>query len=249
MEFKPKDWVLVRDDEKETWKLDIFSHFADGLSFPYRCVGSYYSECIPFEGNEHLLGKKDTPEEKHVWHAGDRVDVLSDFDDMWHPGFIVEIDYTRSISGFNYRVESECFKSIAINGGKVWCRADQLRKPEEKPEEEDGWRPKGGEFIEVLCEGEWKSGKLLEDDHSYVPFYVLIEDAEKRWFSEDKVRPAGKEKEKDSQFKFGDKVEVNFAGDWREAVIIEIDSSTIPYKVATPDGDIHWCAKSRVRRA
>ena len=27
-EFKPKDWVLVRNDEKEKWKLDIFSHFA-----------------------------------------------------------------------------------------------------------------------------------------------------------------------------------------------------------------------------
>ena len=70
-----------------------------------------------------------------------------------------------------------------------------------------------------------------------------------RWFSEDKVRPAGKEKEKDSPFKFGDRVEASIDGEWCEAVVIEIDHSDIPYKVATPNGDIHWCAKSRVRRA
>ena len=184
MELKVKDWVLVRDDDDDRWKLDIFSYKDEVDDF--RCVGSFWKQCIPYEGNEVLLGKTEAPKEKHVWHAGDRVDVFSDCDDMWHSGFIVEIDYTRSGAGFSYRVESECFKG-RNSSGACWCRADQLRKPEEKPEEEE--------------------------------------------------------------FKFGDKVEVNFAGDWREAVIIEIDASSIPYKVATPDGDIHWCTKSRVRRA
>lgn len=244
-EFKPKDWVLVRNDEKEKWKLDIFSHFVDGNSFPYRCVGGYYDECLPYEGNEALLGTTDAPEEKHVWHAGDRVDVLSDFDGMWHSGFIVEIDYTRSISGFNYRVESECFKSIASNGGKVWCKADQLRKPKEKPEEEDGWRPKEGEAVEALVNDEWQVATLILDDHTdCAPYRVRLQNGDKAWCTEEQVRPAQKE-----PFKFGDKVEVIFAGDWREAVIVQIDSSSIPYKVATPDGDIHWCTKSRVRHA
>lgn len=244
MEFKPKDWVLVRDDEKETWKLDIFSHFADGLSFPYRCVGSYYSECIPFEGNEHLLGKKDTPEEKHVWHAGDRVDVLSDFDNMWHPGFIVEIDYTRGGRGFYYRVDSECFKGI-ISDGKAWCKADQLRKPEEKPEEEDGWRPKEGEAVEALVNDEWQAATLVLDDHTdNMPYRVRLQNGYKAWCTEEQVRPAQKE-----PFKFGDRVEIRIDDEWREAVVIEIDHSDIPYKVAAADGDVRWCAKSRVRRA
>ena len=254
-EFKPKDWVLVRDDEKEKWKLDIFSHFVDRASFPYFCVGSYYDECIPYEGNEHLLGKKDAPEEKHVWHAGDRVDVLSDFDDTWYPGFIVEIDYTRSDAGFSYRVESEGFKSIT---GKVWCKADQLRKPEEKPEEEF----KVGDKVEVqYCwDDKWYAGVIVEIDPSHTNFdgkefpYKVAADCFKgsfkrsRWCSKGQLREPV-EKPEEEEFEFGDKVEANINGEWREAVIIQIDSSSIPYEVATPDGDTHWCTKARIRRA
>ena len=250
-EFQPKEWVLVRDDEKEKWKLDIFSHFEDGFSFPYRCVGSYYDECLPYAGNEALLGTTDTPEEKHVWHAGDRVDVLSDFDDMWHPGFIVEIDYTRSNAGFSYRVESECFKSIT---GKAWCKADQLRKPEEKPEEEF----KVGDKVEVqYCwDDKWYAGTIVEIDPDHTNFdgkefpYKVAADCFKgsRWCSKGQLRePVDKPEEK--EFKFGDRVEANIDGEWCEAVVIEIDHSDIPYKVATADGDVRWCAKSRVRRA
>ena len=244
MEFKAKDWVLVRDDETQRWKLDIFSHVVDGVPCPYSCVGNYYSKCIPFEGNEALLGTSDAPEEKHVWHAGDHVDVLSDFDDMWHSGFIIEIDYTRNANGFYYRVESECFKSITSTG-KVWCKADQLREPKEKPEEEKEWRPKRGEAVEALVNDEWQAATLILDDHTdFAPYRVRLQNGDKTWCTEEQVRPAQKE-----PFKFGDKVEVDFAGDWREAVIIEIDTSSIPYKVATPDGDINWCTKARIRRA
>lgn len=178
MEFKAKDWVLVRDDETQKWKLDIFSHFVDVGSFPYICVGDRFSECISYEGNESLLGTSDAPAE---WNVGDEVEVLCDNDDKWYPGKIIDIDSSRIM---RFKVESSAFKEW--RGCPLWCAADQLRKPEEKPE---------------------------------------------------------------GEFKFGDKVEVDFAGNWREAVIIEIDTSSIPYKVATPDGDIHWCTKSRIRRA
>ena len=55
--FKPFDKVLVRDDEEDVWKADYFSHYEeDDKIAPYVCVGSYYKLCIPYEGNEHLLG-------------------------------------------------------------------------------------------------------------------------------------------------------------------------------------------------
>ena len=157
-EFQPKEWVLVRDDDDEEWTLNIFSHKSKDY---FHCVSSMWEQCLPYEGNEALLGTTDAPKEKHVWHAGDRVDVLSDFDDMWHPGFIVEIDYTRSEAGFSYRVESKCFKDM--NGrGACWCRADQLRKPEEKPEEEF----KFGDSVEVSINGRWIDAIFLYNDGS-----------------------------------------------------------------------------------
>jgi len=184
MELKQKDWVLVRDDDKEPWKLNIFSHKEDDDMF--WCVSGWYYKCIPYEGNEHLLGKTDAPEEKHVWHAGDHVDVLSDFDDMWHPGFIVEINYTRSADGFYYRVESECFKSITSTG-KVWCKADQLRKPEEKPEEEF----KFGDKVELRDDdGKWNEGLIIETDHSDLPYKVALVKGGVYWCQKKDVRRA-----------------------------------------------------------
>ena len=53
IELKPFDKVLVRDDNDTPWKVGLFSHI-DGKMF--QCVGSLYRQCIPYEGNESLLG-------------------------------------------------------------------------------------------------------------------------------------------------------------------------------------------------
>jgi len=58
-EFKPFDKVLVRDDESDSWRLDFFSHKGSGVS--YVCVGSVWALCIPYEGNERLIGTTDSP--------------------------------------------------------------------------------------------------------------------------------------------------------------------------------------------
>lgn len=55
--FKPFQKVLVRDDECEVWQAGYFSHYEeDDKIAPYVCVGCCYELCIPYEGNEHLLG-------------------------------------------------------------------------------------------------------------------------------------------------------------------------------------------------
>ena len=52
--LQPFDKVLVRDGDGYAWKASLFSHHAkDGW---FECVGSIYIQCIPFEGNKHLLG-------------------------------------------------------------------------------------------------------------------------------------------------------------------------------------------------
>ncbi len=56
-EFKPFDRVLVRDFDDRVWIPHFYSHRDDTFSFIHRTIGGEgYQQCIPYEGNEHLLG-------------------------------------------------------------------------------------------------------------------------------------------------------------------------------------------------
>lgn len=55
--FKPFDKVLARNNPSDLWYADIYLGYFEGRSFPYRCATSYYKTCIPYEGNEYLVGK------------------------------------------------------------------------------------------------------------------------------------------------------------------------------------------------
>ena len=56
--LKPFDKVLVRDTKEQVWVADLFSHMINKPfgGYTFACVGHYPSQCIPYEGNEHLLG-------------------------------------------------------------------------------------------------------------------------------------------------------------------------------------------------
>ena len=55
-DFKPFERVLVRKTNQERWKLHLFSRESGGDN-KYECLGGVgFSQCIPYEGNEHLLG-------------------------------------------------------------------------------------------------------------------------------------------------------------------------------------------------
>lgn len=54
--LKPFDKVLVRDTNTQKWTADVFSFFDKTHVYPYVCVGHYTNQCIPYFGNEHLLG-------------------------------------------------------------------------------------------------------------------------------------------------------------------------------------------------
>ena len=56
-DFKPFDRVLVRDRDDQEWKCNIFSHTITTDYVPiFACVGGKWLRCIPYEGNEHLVG-------------------------------------------------------------------------------------------------------------------------------------------------------------------------------------------------
>lgn len=54
VELKPFDKVLVRDSKSDNWRANLFGYIGkDGY---YRCVYANWVYCIPYAGNEHLLG-------------------------------------------------------------------------------------------------------------------------------------------------------------------------------------------------
>ena len=57
--FEPFMKVLIRSDNSDIWECDIFSSYNSECSNPYHCIGAWYEQCIPYEGNEHLLGTTD----------------------------------------------------------------------------------------------------------------------------------------------------------------------------------------------
>ena len=56
--LKAYDKVLVRDTNEQVWVADLFGHALDRPlgGYTFACVGHYPNQCIPYEGNEHLLG-------------------------------------------------------------------------------------------------------------------------------------------------------------------------------------------------
>lgn len=57
--LKPFDKVLVRDLDTHEWVCNFFSHI-DEEGY-YVCVGSWWLQCIPYEGNEHFVGTTNKP--------------------------------------------------------------------------------------------------------------------------------------------------------------------------------------------
>lgn len=60
-EFKPFDKVLVRDKDTDPWKADIYLDYeGENRYCRYKCARMNYVFCIPYEGNEYLLGTTDS---------------------------------------------------------------------------------------------------------------------------------------------------------------------------------------------
>ena len=56
--LKPFDKVLTRDGDSQRWSAELFSFYDnESEDYCFRLIGTVYARyCIPYEGNEHLLG-------------------------------------------------------------------------------------------------------------------------------------------------------------------------------------------------
>lgn len=60
-QFKPFEKVLVRDSESDKWECTLYSYFDSKSRYPHSTTSGIYDICIPFEGNEHLVGTTKNP--------------------------------------------------------------------------------------------------------------------------------------------------------------------------------------------
>lgn len=51
--------VLVRDNDYDEWRVAFWGHLREKLDIQYDTTRGVFRRCIPYEGNEHLLGKTD----------------------------------------------------------------------------------------------------------------------------------------------------------------------------------------------
>ena len=60
--FEPFEKVLVRDQKTDKWTVDLYGFKEKEDGYNYQCVGGCCVYCIPYKGNEHLLGTTNNPD-------------------------------------------------------------------------------------------------------------------------------------------------------------------------------------------
>lgn len=56
VELKSLDMVLVRDNKDSEWYFDTFESMVPNCIYPYKCMMNLWKYCIPYKGNDDLLG-------------------------------------------------------------------------------------------------------------------------------------------------------------------------------------------------
>ena len=63
-EFKPFDKVLVRNYEDDNWDIEFFQEIGgEDIDYEFVCLSGCFNFCVPYEGNEELLGTSNSPKE------------------------------------------------------------------------------------------------------------------------------------------------------------------------------------------
>lgn len=61
-QFKPFEKVLVRNEFGEKWQCNLFDClFNNEDGYNYSCIADSWKQCIPYEGNENLVGRTENP--------------------------------------------------------------------------------------------------------------------------------------------------------------------------------------------
>lgn len=56
IKLKPFDQVLVRDRDEDPWEINMYGRYISNTCYVYRCINGDFCQCVPYKGNEKLLG-------------------------------------------------------------------------------------------------------------------------------------------------------------------------------------------------
>lgn len=101
IKFKPFEEVLVRNNDNDTWHIDIYDYeFVGYNGIVYKCLGGLYLECIPFKGNEKYY--LTTKEYKEPWTPKkDEIVAVSNDKEYW---YIKQFMYNSKIHESNFYI-------------------------------------------------------------------------------------------------------------------------------------------------
>ena len=119
--FKPFDKVLVRIDKGCRWYPEFYSHSEKNLHHLIMRSPKEDENIIPYEGNEHLVGKYDEPEEEIQITTGQPVFAFDDLEKLNDLGICLENFVTIDKPYSDMRSEADEFLIIAGNYNWKYC--------------------------------------------------------------------------------------------------------------------------------
>ena len=105
-EIETGDLVLARDSEFGIWNTLIFSHDTGDSAFNYICGGNSYMFCIPYAGNEHLVGTDNPiPIVEVTLDWGDKCRVRNCEDNDWEDAIFIKYVEDDSIHPYEVLIK------------------------------------------------------------------------------------------------------------------------------------------------
>ena len=123
--FEPYQKVLARFRKGEPWTAVFYSHKGKR---GHLCGCYYYDDCIPYEGNEHLVGTTDDPKPKWEPKLGE---LVAAFD--YRGGRVHALTFSRrvEVDGTTRYLTKEPWQSVET----LWNFCEPLRKHFNIPDE------------------------------------------------------------------------------------------------------------------
>lgn len=156
VEINTGDPVLVRDDNNENWKYAHFSHKENKSNYSYINSYSHSMQCIPYKGNEHLVGTnkdyRSYKEKQEQWirenniKIGDRVKIIKksfNGNNGWNVYWAMFMNSAINKTGIITNIDNEGIEIDVTNIGVWWFPYHVLKKVEDKIEFRFGAKVKG----------------------------------------------------------------------------------------------------------
>lgn len=127
-QFKPFDKVLVRTEYNDgnKWNVDLYSHYSDDH---HVCVGMLLVEdndILPYEGNEHLVGTTDEPEEEIKLKEGEWIMVAERINKLPCTWNLRDFHSTGKTRFKVYSTKTQIEKRSSSLGGKYAIRFSEF---------------------------------------------------------------------------------------------------------------------------